>query len=373
MADATVKVGLEIEGASAGKFADVFKKSLETSLSRLGIGNVISSARAGATAGAAGQVAGGVAMGALLGVGIGLLKFIADVLADFPVVTAIMKLLKLILMILFLPLIPILKPVLILLGLLARGLLPIMNGISNILQKILDIFGLNGSAAQKAVFGEINNIGSKIGQFIQPVTDWLNRIMGEFFGWVQDMGTKIGAAIQGVTGWILSFENTLAIAVTIIGKWLGELPGKLWAIVFAAWSTISTWPDKIWNNILKPAFQAVADAMRSAVDSIRNIGQGIIASITSAAGRAGNFVRSVIGVRDAVIAPGGRLITTDPQDYLIATKNPKALGGGGGSTINININSPVVRNDSDIKMLIKEFSRVMQREQRRYTSYTHGG
>ena len=40
---------------------------------------------------------------------------------------------------------------------------------------------------------------------------------------------------------------------------------------------------------------------------------------------------------DAIITPGGQVIQTNPSDYLIATKTPGALcGGGGGITININ-------------------------------------
>ena len=35
-----------------------------------------------------------------------------------------------------------------------------------------------------------------------------------------------------------------------------------------------------------------------------------------------------ISVMDAIIRPDGQVITTDPADYLIATKNPGALGGG---------------------------------------------
>jgi len=32
-------------------------------------------------------------------------------------------------------------------------------------------------------------------------------------------------------------------------------------------------------------------------------------------------------VEDAIISPNGNIITTSPQDYLIATKNPQNLGG----------------------------------------------
>ena len=42
-------------------------------------------------------------------------------------------------------------------------------------------------------------------------------------------------------------------------------------------------------------------------------------------------------VHDAVITPKGEVITTDPKDYLIATKTPKTLVGGGAPTINFSV------------------------------------
>ena len=42
-------------------------------------------------------------------------------------------------------------------------------------------------------------------------------------------------------------------------------------------------------------------------------------------------------VHDAIITPQGDVVTTDPKDYLIATKTPKSLIGGGAPTINFNV------------------------------------
>ena len=52
-------------------------------------------------------------------------------------------------------------------------------------------------------------------------------------------------------------------------------------------------------------------------------------------------------VHDAVITPGGKVVTTDPKDYLIATKTPNQLVGGGAS-VNVTpvINCNVVNNSS---------------------------
>jgi len=42
-------------------------------------------------------------------------------------------------------------------------------------------------------------------------------------------------------------------------------------------------------------------------------------------------------VHDAIITPQGQVVTTDPKDYLIATKTPKSLVGGGAPTINFSV------------------------------------
>jgi len=42
-------------------------------------------------------------------------------------------------------------------------------------------------------------------------------------------------------------------------------------------------------------------------------------------------------VHDAIITPRGDVVTTDPKDYLIATKTPKSLVGGGAPTINFSV------------------------------------
>lgn len=58
---------------------------------------------------------------------------------------------------------------------------------------------------------------------------------------------------------------------------------------------------------------------------------------------AGMRIQSVIGnaprmspVNDAVISPRGDIITTHPDDFLIATKDPSSLGAGGGVTVIVN-------------------------------------
>jgi len=41
-----------------------------------------------------------------------------------------------------------------------------------------------------------------------------------------------------------------------------------------------------------------------------------------------NVGSDLLDVSDAIISPNGNIISTNPRDYLIATKNPGELGGG---------------------------------------------
>ena len=51
-------------------------------------------------------------------------------------------------------------------------------------------------------------------------------------------------------------------------------------------------------------------------------------------------------VHDAVITPQGNVVTTDPKDYLIATKTPQNFVGGGNVTVSPLINCNVINNSS---------------------------
>lgn len=54
-------------------------------------------------------------------------------------------------------------------------------------------------------------------------------------------------------------------------------------------------------------------------------------------------------VNDAIITPQGNVITTHPEDYLIASKNPSGLMGGGSPIVNIDI-----QNNSGKKIEMKQ-------------------
>jgi phage-related protein len=82
---------------------------------------------------------------------------------------------------------------------------------------------------------------------------------------------------------------------------------------------------------------------------IRAAAEGLMNAIRDASGRAINSVRELLpmgtttqlqieNVQDAIIAPGGRIISTAPDDFLIATKTPgRLLGGAGAGGVTVNL------------------------------------
>lgn len=68
--------------------------------------------------------------------------------------------------------------------------------------------------------------------------------------------------------------------------------------------------------------------------------------------RNADYQNSVISVNDAIITKQGQVIQTHPDDYLLATKTPGALGGG-GSRVVINVNN-TISNEADIDILETE-------------------
>ena len=58
------------------------------------------------------------------------------------------------------------------------------------------------------------------------------------------------------------------------------------------------------------------------------------------------YADSVTGVHDMILTPQGKF-STDPDDYIIATKNPKGLNGGKGDIIINNYSNAQVEATQD--------------------------
>lgn len=98
----------------------------------------------------------------------------------------------------------------------------------------------------------------------------------------------------------------------------------------SVWSAIRDFFTGVWDeikNIFKGSIDWISDKMNGLL-SLVDKAKGAASSIGNTIGSGFSAVGKAIGVNDAIIAPNGNIITTHPDDYLIATKNPHSLAGG---------------------------------------------
>lgn len=329
------KLAFEIElKTNTAKFANDVKSKLEDVLSTLGIGGVgrktaIQSAETGSGMGSA------VALGAAVGVGVGLLGYIVDVLKDFPMITAVMKLLRLLITVLLLPLIPILKPLLQSLAAYIKFVTPIMKKLAEWVDKFvgwtMDKIIMPKVEAIKTFWAEMKTAGKVVWDYIiypawnylKDVGKWIwEKILSPAFGFLKNVGI-----------WIWGIIWKSIIYLSSAGVWL-------------------------WG-IIKSPFVWLAEQIRSLWDYFKNL-------FSSSKSSSSSSKTTPTKVKDFIITPNGTL-ETSPADYIIGTKNPKAMSGGG--VVNVNINNPSFRNENDIKLLVKEIEQRLILSMRRYNSY----
>ena len=405
MADVSVSIEIEAKGTTLQKAGEEIAKGIQKKLGIIGMGEGKKMPSAGGTM--QDSVKQGVVIGMVAGGIIGLIQMIVEVLKDFPLVTAIMKLLKVILMLLFMPLIPILKPILLLLGLLAKlmikGLVaksPIEE-VGAIIGAIALGFAAILSGFPAAIVLLIVALGAALGLLAAKFGEWLRGVLPP---------AKVWEFIVNSFMWLVN-------GIVFIAKWIWETLKKGFDILINA----GVW---IWENILKPAFNFLVDVglwiweqiLKPALNWLSDLGmkiwnflvtlfggtidvltvvwewlktlwtgtidvlavvwdfiKGLFKGTIDVGSQLLGWFKGLFGgtskgesVDDAIIS-GGKIITTNPNDYLIATKTPGAMGGG--TVININIDKPTVSSERDIKELVRQISLALQTQYRARVSY----
>ena len=137
---------------------------------------------------------------------------------------------------------------------------------------------------------------------------------------------------NAISAKIIEIINNIKGMLKLIGE---TIAGFQSAMVNLGRSLIGWLLDGIKQETIK-----VMEAVRGAVTGAIGAAQAAFAPGAQVVGS------NLSNVNDAIISPGGRIITTSPQDYLVATKNPSALFGGAGGMASFNIaNLTIVTND----------------------------
>ncbi len=138
------------------------------------------------------------------------------------------------------------------------------------------------------------------------------------------IGMIVGGALLVA---IMAFAKVLEWTITLLAGLfdIASKVAKFFADVFVG--AFNVVKDAVQWLIEK--FNALISTIKSLIATAEKIGGNILGSI-------GGAISNIFKVNDAVISPSGNVISTHPDDYLIATKDPSSLVGGGGVTVNLN-------------------------------------
>lgn len=205
---------------------------------------------------------------------------------------------------------------------------------------------------------------NELGQFAQGI--W--QVIVDFFN------TYMRPAWNSLVQTIKDNKDTLLLLTGYFTKYIGIIT----AGVFIAGMTALVMMFQAVEKAIK-AVQWVIDKLSDAFVSLMKLIDKVIAkwqafksavgglggSISNTVGGwlsgIGNTVGNVLGINDAVISPSGQIVTTNPNDWLIATQNPAGLGGGG---ITINLNGTFMSPRETMQQITDEIATELKRRLR---------
>ena len=178
------------------------------------------------------------------------------------------------------------------------------------------------------------------------------------------------------TGWNVFWsvvKNVALDAFNWLLQFFGLNLGEIQATWNAVWTGVETFFTGIWDNIKSALSSAITFLMGqlttfvdwakgilgfvlNPVQGISNLISGTVGLAKAAAGAA----TSVLNVHDAIITPSGQVIQSDPSDYLIATRTPGNLGGGG--SVNITLSGNYFLDSNGARMIANEMAKQVGRQ-----------
>jgi len=138
----------------------------------------------------------------------------------------------------------------------------------------------------------------------------------------------------------LGIKTSINEKIQAISTTITKVINGIKTVWITVWTAIKDFFINIWDAIkntaksaidgIKNFLQPIIDMVDKVISKLQSIGKSVGGSISSAVNKIGN----AIGINDGIVQ-NGQVITTHPDDYIIATKTPESLGGKGGIQINI--------------------------------------
>lgn len=155
---------------------------------------------------------------------------------------------------------------------------------------------------------------------LKPFLDALVKVVGTM------LVIAIGAIILAIKGWV-QILTLIVTEVTKVATFLTNVFGKSLSFIIDKLSDAFLWTQKLIDKIKE----------LNIIQGAKNIGNNIL-----------NGAKSVLGINDGIVQ-NGQVISTHPEDTIIAMKQPgKLMGGGAG--INIYINGAIFTQEAATKM-----------------------
>lgn len=177
----------------------------------------------------------------------------------------------------------------------------------------------------------IKTVFSPIGYLVGTVKALVNDGFGGMVKKLQEMG-PVMATIVGLVGtlaaiWVISILPTVLTTVLTLG---GGMLVALGAGIAAVW----TWASGLIAGAV--AAMTANAALTFGIGTAVVLG-ALAAGTLAMSSQTETATSNAESVQDGVISPGGSVISTSPDDFLIATKNPGALADtvsqGGGTSM----------------------------------------
>jgi len=190
--------------------------------------------------------------------------------------------------------------------------------------------------------GAINNVKIVLATVLALIRgDW----EGVWNG-IKNILSNLWETMKGIVG--LGIDTMVSL---ITGSGIASAFGGAWEAAKGAMMAVI--------DSIKGAVQGLMDWISAKVQAIMGVLSGAVNAVKSLGSGAVNIAKRAVGVNDAIISPKGDIITTHPDDYLIATKDPHSLAGKGGITVNISGNTLLDSRGAEKigELLMKELRR----------------
>jgi len=246
----------------------------------------------------------------------------------------------------------------------------------------------------ESIWGFVSNLWTKISDFFTEVFGGIGNFFVETFEkikntfvtvfdfmlglWVFFLDTFFPQWNEWLIGLKLIFENTwngikeffslwwdgfienLTQKLTIVKNIISAISEVIKSVFTVVWEAIKaivlTIVDAIKNKVvesmetIKGYIEPIIDLVQRLINKLSEVGASVGSGFGKIKDKIGGFFSDMVdkggdarggggdggAVDDGVITPDGKIISTNPKDFLIATKKPGDLAGGSGMTIIIN-------------------------------------